>query len=342
MTPTFVVADDHPFVLMGVKAVFQKIYPDYEVLEAVDYASLLRVLDDSNRDFLLIVADLNMPDAEGFEGIKAVQKHSPEVPLMIISATESQQAINHVMAQGVIGYMFKSFDLDQMAGAIETVMAGDPFVPEGNVDTFSGDEFPSPVDQGFGAAALNKLPMGVVIVTASARVVFVNRNATDIIAQKDGITVDAQTVLRLDRADETRDLHGFEGGVLSVSRPSCLRSFSALVVPLNPDQQIREEGGAAVFLTDPEHHNEPPTAILTRLYGLTEAEARLLQALLIGKKLETVAEDNSVSLNTVRTHLKQVFRKTGTNRQPELISLVLNSSAYMASIPVKVEEDAFS
>jgi len=131
-----------------------------------------------------------------------------------------------------------------------------------------------------------------------------------------------------------------EGGAMSVSRPSYRRSFSLLVVPLPDDEDMSSDSGnVAIFINDPEKHNEPPTGVLARLYGLTDAEARLLQALIVGKKLETVSEDFGVSMNTVRSHLKQVFRKTGTNRQPELVSLVMNSSAYLASNPVHIEEE---
>lgn len=355
MTPTFIIADDHPFVLLGVRGVLESIYPDYDVVEAQDYTSLLAILDKGGRDFELIIVDLNMPGSKGLEGIQAVQRKCPDVPVMVISGTESQQAIDKVMAQGVIGYMFKSFSNDQMVTAIQTVMDGDTYIPQGNSDVLTQDEFLTPASSDFGAAALNRLPMGVIICDAKATVTFCNTHADDFIGLRDGLNVDHGKTLRLARSDETQELHNLisvaaqnrtsarEGGALSVTRPSYARAFSLLIVPLTQDQHAGAQGAVAIFVTDPERYNEPPTAILARLYGLTDAEARLLQALIVGKKLETVAEENGVSLNTVRSHLKQVFRKTDTNRQPELVSLVMNSSAYVASNPVRIDgaEDDF-
>ena len=306
--------------------------------------------------FSLVIADLNMPGMVGLDGIRAVQGTRPEVPIMIISATESQKAITKTLECGVAGYMFKSFSQSQMQEAIETVMEGETFVPEANADMLSSDEFADDKKTDFGAAALNRLPMGVVIVDKDAQVLFMNNSATDIFALSDGVDVGPTGIFRTSKVSETKNLHTMiadaasedgdggdenrEGGAISVSRPSYKRAFSLLVVPLPDDEDMTSENGnVAVFINDPEKFNEPPTSVLARLYGLTDAEARLLQALIVGKKLETVAEDNGVSMNTVRSHLKQVFRKTGTNRQPELVSLVMNSSAYLASHPVHIEDE---
>ena len=49
-----------------------------------------------------------------------------------------------------------------------------------------------------------------------------------------------------------------------------------------------------------------------------------------GKRLQEVADDLNVSLNTVRNQLKQAFSKTSTNRQADLVSLVLTSVADLA------------
>jgi len=350
MKATYVVADDHPLVLEGVKGVLRDMDPEADILQATSYPDLLEVLSQ-DLDFSLVIADLNMPGMAGLDGIRAVQIKRPEVPIVIISATESQKAINKTLECGVAGYMFKSFSQQQMQHALDMVMQGETFVPEASTDMLSSDEFGDDRKTDFGAAALNRLPMGVVIVDKDAQVLFMNNAASDIFALSDGVDVGATGIFRTSKVEETKNLHVMiadaaqeidenrEGGAMSVSRPSYRRSFSLLVVPLPDEEDISSDAGnVAVFINDPEKHNEPPTNVLARLYGLTEAEARLLQALIVGKKLETVSDDFGVSMNTVRSHLKQIFRKTGTNRQPELVSLVMNSSAYLASSPVQVEE----
>jgi DNA-binding CsgD family transcriptional regulator len=60
-------------------------------------------------------------------------------------------------------------------------------------------------------------------------------------------------------------------------------------------------------------------ATLQGLFGLTPAQADLTVALFEGESVREYAERRERSLNTVRTHLKEVFAKTGARRQADLI-----------------------
>jgi DNA-binding CsgD family transcriptional regulator len=64
------------------------------------------------------------------------------------------------------------------------------------------------------------------------------------------------------------------------------------------------------------------SAMLRQAFQLTASEARLALCLAAGKSLEETALDMAIVLETVRSHLKSVFRKTGTHRQGELIALI--------------------
>lgn len=66
---------------------------------------------------------------------------------------------------------------------------------------------------------------------------------------------------------------------------------------------------------------------LMDLFGLTAAEARLARGLCQGDSLEEYAQDQGVCLTTVKTQLRAVLAKTGTERQGALIRLI-------AAIPV--------
>lgn len=62
--------------------------------------------------------------------------------------------------------------------------------------------------------------------------------------------------------------------------------------------------------------------LLRDLFGLSDAEAKLVSGLAEGSTLQQVSEQAGVSINTVRTQLQSVFTKTQTHRQVELIRLV--------------------
>lgn len=79
----------------------------------------------------------------------------------------------------------------------------------------------------------------------------------------------------------------------------------------------------AVFVSDPDQTVAIDQEELQRLLQLTPAEAALVRSLVGGLSLEEASVALSVSLETVRTRLKDVFMKTNTHRQADLIRLVL-------------------
>jgi DNA-binding CsgD family transcriptional regulator len=68
----------------------------------------------------------------------------------------------------------------------------------------------------------------------------------------------------------------------------------------------------------------PPDARLRCTFGLTKAEARLAMHLATGRSLACAAEAFGVRRSTLRSQLAQVYGKTNTNRQIELVALIAN------------------
>lgn len=66
----------------------------------------------------------------------------------------------------------------------------------------------------------------------------------------------------------------------------------------------------------------PLPNILTGLFDLTPAEARLATALTAGRSLKAAAIGNGVTFSTARTYLDRIYRKTGTNQQSQLVALL--------------------
>ncbi len=83
---------------------------------------------------------------------------------------------------------------------------------------------------------------------------------------------------------------------------------------------------AVLYVGAPDNGGEQSLEQLRDAYGLTHAEGRVALRLADGQRLSDIAGDLGISINTVRGHLKQVFAKTGTHRQAELVRLVLNGS----------------
>jgi DNA-binding CsgD family transcriptional regulator len=189
---------------------------------------------------------------------------------------------------------------------------------------------------------LDRFPSGVVLLDKDLRVVLSNRSADLILALDDGIRLDGgrprlaepqqersfQQLLA--EAVQTRAERGRSyGKTISIVRPSGRRSFASMVGPLlapPPGTNLRE-AAAILFVTDPDGSQISTTEVLQGLYDLTPAEAELLRLLAEGRSLEELARQRGITMNTARGQLKQVFAKTDTRRQGELVRLVLTGVA---------------
>jgi DNA-binding CsgD family transcriptional regulator/PAS domain-containing protein len=187
---------------------------------------------------------------------------------------------------------------------------------------------------------LDHLSTGVIVLDAKGRVLRTNRAADRILANGDGLSLcrnelatarpaDACTLRKLiGGAAQTGNGNGLDaGGSLALERPSGRRSLTLLVSPVRSIGADTIDGCAAalVFVGDPEQRVEPPIEALRRLWGLTRAEARVASLLMAGERLEDIAEQLRVQTNTARAHLKQVFAKTETHRQAELVVVLLRT-----------------
>lgn len=189
------------------------------------------------------------------------------------------------------------------------------------------------------------LPFGVFLIDSEQKVCFANRTAHETLAMQDGLELRDERLHALEPLADSKltDLirqactpqeaeDDPPGGGLLLERPSGKRPYSILVSPLDTDEQLVFGSGSpavVVFVTDPERRERVPDDLLRGIYGLTPAEARLACLLAAGLTLDEAARELGTARGTVRVHLERVFRKTGTNRQPDLIRLLLTSPALL-------------
>jgi DNA-binding NarL/FixJ family response regulator len=75
-----------------------------------------------------------------------------------------------------------------------------------------------------------------------------------------------------------------------------------------------------------------------RSFGLTKTECRVAELIADGRKVDQIAAELHVSRNTVRSHLRGIFNKTGVRRQVELMLLLLThwNSNTVADLPSRL------
>jgi DNA-binding CsgD family transcriptional regulator/PAS domain-containing protein len=189
-------------------------------------------------------------------------------------------------------------------------------------------------------SALDLLEVAVVLVDQAGKPVHMNRRAHGLLQADDGFgvsceglrgaTPEATAALRRCVADAVRTGEGRglgAGGAAVLPRPSGRRALTAMVTPIAPERwrTLPSTAFAAVLISDPDAVAAPPVTALRRLWGLTGAEAVLAREMVAGHSLHDAAAHLGVTVATARSQLARVFAKTGTDRQADLMRMLVTA-----------------
>jgi DNA-binding CsgD family transcriptional regulator len=111
---------------------------------------------------------------------------------------------------------------------------------------------------------------------------------------------------------------GTRGGIL-LPRASA-RPLMAYVIPVAEPSAQRTK--ALVVLVDSDKQREPTESLLREAFDLTPAQTRIAIGFARGRDLQEIANDQGISIGTVRKYFKAVLAKTNTSRQAELAILL--------------------
>lgn len=183
-------------------------------------------------------------------------------------------------------------------------------------------------------AALDLIDRGIVVTDSRARIRLANDCARDIAMRLDALSFRDGRLTFL-AAHVEREFALFREAVRAwlPDRTSAPRwIFSALRATGEPDyrismhalQDIAAAGEPCIFISvhDPHASQRVDARTLQHLYKLTPMQADIAAALFEGLAVEQVIKRLHISENTVRTHLKGVFRKCAVRSQAELLRLL--------------------
>lgn len=201
-------------------------------------------------------------------------------------------------------------------------------------------------------SALDRAAMGVALLDRRGRILFVNDALAAILAKGDGLRRFDSQIQATGLADAMRMRVALDHMMAAVSDPARGQEpQSATMISIDRAQQsplmvlvtaarhLPEEPADAalvLYVTDPELNFDDLIESTCKILGLSRVEGRLAGMLIAGMPLGKAALAMRIKEDTARSYLKQVFAKTGTNRQADLIRLVL-SSLVRTSAPAKLE-----
>ena len=129
---TLLIADDHPLYRDALRGALSVSLQDLKLLEAEDLPSTIKVLEETDIDLLLL--DLHMPGSNDLFGLLHILKLYPDLPVAVVSGTEDANIISKIVGVGALGFIPKTASSDEIAKAIQTILDGDVWLPDGISD----------------------------------------------------------------------------------------------------------------------------------------------------------------------------------------------------------------
>jgi two-component system, NarL family, nitrate/nitrite response regulator NarL len=124
------VVDDHPIVRDGLAALLGRLGPDTVVLQVGDAArALAMALAVEHADLDIVILDIAMPGMDGLRALSEFGRVRPELPVIVISASEDARDVREALAKGALGYVPKSASQHTLLSAIRLVLDGNLYVP---------------------------------------------------------------------------------------------------------------------------------------------------------------------------------------------------------------------
>ena len=331
--PLILVVEDEPDLRRDILEELQE--AGYRTLAAQDGETAMAFLSGVTPD--LVLCDITMPRLDGYGLLSAMRTKRPDIattPFVFLTAMSEPQEVIKGKLQGADDYLVKPVDYDLLLATISARLRqvdrirGQQESEISNLRMALGD-----LSTGVRHPVLDLIALGVVLLNGEGRVVHANRAAQDMAQDASFLTIrndrlravdpDSNTTLHRtikelnEVAPETENITGV---LLHRADQSISVLIAALDIAENRDPNVPQ---FALFLSPPAHEKRVSEKLLIDLFGLTPTEARVAGLLARGVLPSEVVDELGVSSTTIAFHIRNLLQKTGTNRQADLIALIL-------------------
>ncbi|SKB93534.1 response regulator [Sphingopyxis flava] len=314
----------------------------YRVIEAADGRDALTQLEAVRPD--LILCDICMPDMDGYDLLRATQERPDDyagIPFLFMSALADGRDVVKGKLRGADDYLTKPIDFDLLLATVQARLrqirrmkthpmpAGDKV--ERQLAVLSGTDI-SP-SSGY-EAVLDLISTAIVLIDSHGVPVFLNRAACEM---KDSC-IELSSALS-NCIGVTPAKQGFAAWVATTLQQGDEDNVSTFTMHCHTgDEDFRmvgcrlgsdgEEGPQlALFIAKASKSAMLATGILSEMFGFTVTESLIAVELARGQRPVDIAASLDIAQTTVAFHMRNIFQKTGVNRQAQLVALLLTSPA---------------
>ena len=122
MSPTILLADDHPVVRQGLRMLLE-VEPDFTVVaETGDGLQVVSLVESLRPDVLVL--DLMMPGLGGLEVTRRVRRQSPDTRIVVLSMYSDVAYVSEALEGGASAFVLKKSTAAELVGAIRDALAG--------------------------------------------------------------------------------------------------------------------------------------------------------------------------------------------------------------------------
>jgi DNA-binding NarL/FixJ family response regulator len=120
--------DDHPLVLSALQAVIKTVGSNTTV-KGVHSAADARTVLARDNSFDLVLLDLSLGDADGFDVLVEFRAAYPALPVVVVSASDRASDVIRAIDSGAMGFVPKKSSYAELHEALRMVMTGSMYVP---------------------------------------------------------------------------------------------------------------------------------------------------------------------------------------------------------------------
>lgn len=120
------IVDDHQLIRTALRDLFNRLYTTAECVEALSGKDALAKV--AEMDFDMAIVDLFMPGETAFVFLRKLCKQQPKLPVVVLSATDSQQHMQQCIDLGASAFINKGEAIEKVADAVEKVLSGGTFL----------------------------------------------------------------------------------------------------------------------------------------------------------------------------------------------------------------------